>query len=127
MKEIIARFSVTGYDPSSIPGIDADWVGALVMRKTYAGTLEGSSVLHFVSSGTEGNQGYLAVERISATREGIPGEVTVHHGALNSTDDPTAFGYIIPGTGTGAFADWTGAARITHDDEGPSFVFTLED
>lgn len=47
-------------------------------------------------------------------------------GALNTTDDPTAFGYIVPGTGAGAFENWRGAARIVHDADGPSFVFTLE-
>ena len=127
MNEITARFSVVGFEPSTVPGIEGDWVGALVMRKVYDGALMGTAVLHFVSSGTEQNRGYLAVERISATYEGVPGEVTVHHGGLNSTDDPTAFGYIIPDSGTGAFAQWKGSARILHDDEGPRFVFSLDD
>lgn len=126
MTEITARFTVAGYDPSTIPGIDGEWVGALIMRKSYSGALEGTGLLHFVSSGTEGNQGYLAAERIVARLDGIDGEVTVHHGALNSTDDASAFGYIIPGTGVGAFAGWKGTARILHDEQGPSFVFTLE-
>lgn len=127
MSEITARFSVDGFDPSTIAGIDGDWVGALVMRKTYSGALEGTGLLHFVSSGTEENRGYLAAERIVARLDGVDGEVTVHHGALNSTDDASAFGYIIPGTGTGAFADWRGTARILHDEVGPRFVFSLDD
>ena len=35
MTDLIARFDVTGFEPSTIPGIDDDWVGAIVMRKTF--------------------------------------------------------------------------------------------
>lgn len=125
MTDFIARFDVTGFEPSTIPGIGGDWVGALVMRKTYTEGIVGSAVLHFISSGTEESRGYLAAERITATLDGVEGEVTVHHGALNCPDDPSAFGYIVPGTGTGAFADWAGPARIVHDERGPYFVFSL--
>jgi hypothetical protein len=125
MTILIARFDVSGYDPSTIPGIDDDWVGALVMRKTYTEGIVGEGLLHFISSGVEGAQGYLAAERITGSIDGADGAVTVHHGALNSSDDPTAFGHIIPGTGTGAFDGWTGTARIVHDDRGPYFVFEL--
>jgi len=128
--EFIARFDVSGYEPSTIPGIstenaDGDWVGALVMRKTYTEGIVGTGILHFVSSGTEASRGYLAAERITGSIDGVEGEVTVHHGGLNSTDDPTAFGYVVPGTGTGAFDGWTGSARIVHDERGAHFVFTL--
>jgi len=125
MTDLIARFDVTGFEPATLPGIDGEWVGALVMRKTYTEGIVGSAVLHFVSSGTEASRGYLAAERITATLDGVAGEVTVHHGALNSPDDPTAFGYIVPGTGTGAFEAWSGTARIVHDEVGPYFVFSL--
>ena len=32
---------------------------------------------------------------------------------------------IVPGTGTGPFADWQGSARIAHDDDGAFFVIDL--
>jgi len=128
--EFVARFDVTAFEPSTIPGISTDdpagdWVGSIVMRKNYTEGIVGTGILHFVSSGTEQSRGYLGAERISGAIDGVEGEVTVHHGGLNSTDDATAFGYVVPGTGTGAFADWAGSARIVHDDRGPYFVFTL--
>lgn len=125
MTELIARFTVSDFTPSTIPGIHGDWVGAIVMRKTYSEGILGDAVLHFVSSGTEESRGYLAAERITGSLDGVPGEVTVHHGALDSPDDPTAFGYVVPGTGTGAFEGWAGTARIVHDEAGPYFVFSL--
>ncbi|WP_431280136.1 DUF3224 domain-containing protein [Leifsonia poae] len=128
---IIARFDVTGWDPAELTGLDAagvggDWVGAVVMRKTYTSGLVGDSVAHFISSGTEESRGYLAAERITGTLDdGRSGSFTVHHGALQHPSDDSAFGYIIPGTGTDDFSGFAGSARILHDDDGPYFLFTL--
>jgi len=124
---ITARFEVTGWDPSELAGIDGDWVGAVTMRKTYTEGLIGESVAHFISSGDEDNgRGYLAAERITGTLDdGRTGAFTVHHGALSHPSDPSAFGYIVPGTGTGDFTGFTGSARIEHDEVGPYFVFTI--
>ena len=124
---ITARFAVTGWDPAPLAGIDGDWLGAVVMRKTYTDGLLGESVAHFVSSGTEeGGRGYLAAERVTgALADGRSGSFTVHHGALQHPDDPSAFGYIVPGTGTGDFAAFAGPARIHHDEDGPYFVFDV--
>ena len=52
------------------------------------------------------------------------GRVTVQHGGLES-DPSTWFGHIVPKTGTGGFADWSGSARIQHDDEGAYFEIDL--
>jgi hypothetical protein len=123
---ITARFDVTGWDPADLAGLDGEWVGAVVMRKTYTDGLTGESIAHFISSGTEESRGYLAAERITGTLDdGRAGSFTVHHGALQHPGDDSAFGYIIPGTGTGDFAGFAGQARIQHDDKGPYFVFTL--
>ena len=124
---ITARFDVTGWEPAPLPGIEGDWVGAIVMRKTYTDGLVGESVAHFVSSGTEEDgRGYLAAERITGRLDdGREGSITVHHGALQHPDDPSAFGYIVPGTGTDDFAAFAGTARIRHDDRGAFFEFEL--
>jgi hypothetical protein len=126
--ELVARFNVTEFEPTPLHGLDDDWVGAVTMRKDYTEGLVGSSIAHFVSSGDESSRGYLAVERITGTLDdGRSGAFTVHHGALDHPSDDSAFGYIIPGTGTGDFEDFAGAARIIHDERGPYFVFDLTD
>ena len=124
---ITARFEVTGWDPEPLAGLDGDWLGAVVMRKRYTEGLVGESIAHFVSSGTEEDgRGYLAAERVTGTLpDGRSGSFTVHHGALQHPDDPSAFGYIVPGTGTDDFAGFAGAARIVHDERGPFFVLSL--
>lgn len=42
------------------------------------------------------------------------------------SDPDTWFGHIVPGTGTGGFAGWSGPARIRHDDQGAYFEISLE-
>ena len=46
-------------------------------------------------------------------------------GRRAESDPGTWFGHIVPGTGTGAFAGWSGSARIVHDDQGAYFEIEL--
>ena len=39
--------------------------------------------------------------------------------------DADWFGHIVPNTGTGGFAGWSGSARIVHDDQGAYFEINL--
>ena len=67
----------------------------------------------------------MATERITGhTDGGSEGAVTVQHGGMESDPD-TWFGHIVPGTGTGGFAGWSGSARIRHDDQGAYFEIEL--
>lgn len=127
MSELLARFSVTGYEPREVDAV-GDWAGVLVMRKTFTSGLTGESVLLFVSSGpTEGRRAYLAAEQITAADEdGRSGTLIVHHGGLESDPD-SFFGWVVPDSGTGAFAGWAGQVRIEHDEDGAYFRFTLSD
>ena len=123
---LIARFKVDSATPTTADGLDADWVGLLVFRKTLTSGIVGSAITLFMAAGTEeGSRSYVATERIvGRTDDGRDGEVTVQHGGLES-DPSTWFGHIVPKTGTGGFADWAGSARIVHDDEGASFEIDL--
>jgi hypothetical protein len=123
---LIARFRVDGADPMPLAGVDGDWVGALVFRKTFTSGIVGEARTVFLSAGTEeGSRSYVATERITGrTEDGREGAVTVQHGGLES--DPSSwFGHIVPKTGTGDFADWAGAARIQHDGDGAYFEIDL--
>jgi Protein of unknown function (DUF3224) len=122
---LIARFDVEGFDQTAVDRLDADWVDVLVFTKTFTAGITGSATTLFLSSGPEGNRSYVATERISGRLAGESdsgGSITVQHGGLES-DPATWFGHIVPGTGTGSFAGWSGAARIQHDDDGAYFEF----
>ncbi len=124
--ELIARFSVVGWEPRELTGLEGDWVGAVTMTKTFSAGIIGDSIALFVSSGLdEGQRSYFAAEHITgAFEDGRAGSFTVHHGGLESSPE-TWFGHIIPGSGTFDFADLAGSARIEHDDDGAFFVISL--
>lgn len=124
---LIARFSVDGFEPRQVTGLDADWVSVLTFAKTFTSGITGSATTLFMSAGTEeGSRSYVATERITGrTGDGREGSVTVQHAGLESDPD-TWFGHIVPGTGTDGFAGWSGPARIRHDDQGAYFEISLE-
>jgi Protein of unknown function (DUF3224) len=123
---IIARFQVDSAEQRKVAGLDAEWLALMTFAKTFTSGISGQSTTLFMSAGTEeGSRSYVATERISGrTDDGREGSVTVQHGGLES-DPGSWFGHIVPGTGTGDFAGWSGSARIVHDDQGPYFEITL--
>jgi Protein of unknown function (DUF3224) len=123
---LIARFQVDSFELRQVAGLDAEWLGVMTFAKTFTSGIVGQSTALFMSAGTEeGARSYVATERISGrTDDGREGSVTVQHGGLES-DPGSWFGHIVPRTGTGGFADWTGSARIIHDDQGAYFEIKL--
>jgi hypothetical protein len=122
---IIARFQVDGFEPRQVKGLDADWFTLLTFSKTFTSGITGEATTLFMHAGIEGSRSYAATERITGrTDDGREGSVTVQHGALES-DPASVWGHIVPGTGTGGFAGWSGPALIRHDDQGAYFEITL--
>lgn len=124
---IIARFQITGWEETDLPGLPEDAASGAKMTKAFTEGVEGSSEGLFVSSGTEeGSRSYLAVERITGTLpDGRTGAFTVHHGGLESSPE-TWFGHIVPGTGTDDLTGIAGSAKIGHDERGAFFTIELE-
>ena len=123
---LVARFQVDGYEIRKVEGLEADWVGLMTFAKTFTAGITGHATTLFMAAGSEeGSRSYVATERITGHPEGgEDGSVTVQHGGLES-DPATWFGHIVPGTGTGGFAGWSGSARIVHDDRGAFFEIDL--
>jgi len=126
-EELVARFRVDGADPVTVDGIDGGWVQVLRFSKTFTSGITGGATTLFLAAGAvEGSRSYVATELVEGrTADGRPGSLVIQHGGLESDPD-TWFGHIVPTTGTGGFAGWTGSARIVHDDDGPSFVIRLD-
>lgn len=124
---IIARFQITGWEETDLPGLPEGAASGAKMTKAFTEGVEGSSEGLFVSSGTEeGSRSYLAVERITGTLpDGRTGAFTVHHGGLESSPE-TWFGHIVPGTGTDDLTGIAGSAKIGHDERGAFFTIELE-
>jgi hypothetical protein len=123
---LIARFKVDGYEMRQVTGLDADWFGLMTFAKTFTSGIVGHATTVFMSAGSqEGSRSYVATEQITGRADdGREGSVVVQHGGLES-DPATWFGHIVPNTGTGGFAGWSGPARIVHDDQGAYFEIDL--
>jgi hypothetical protein len=123
---LIVRFTVDSFEPRQVTGLEADWFGLMTFAKTLTAGIAGHATTVFMSAGIEeGSRSYAATERITGrTDGGREGLVTIQHAGLES-DPGSWFGHIVPGTGTGGFAGWTGSARIVHDDQGAYFEINL--
>ena len=123
---IVARFEISGWEETELPGISGETAYGAKMQKTFTEGIAGSSEGLFIASGTdEGNRSYIAVERITGTlADGRGGSFTVHHGGLES-DQGTWFGHIVPGSGTDDLAGIGGSAKIAHDEQGALFTIEL--
>jgi hypothetical protein len=126
--DLIARFQVDGAEPTSVAGVEGDWVQVLVFSKTFTSGIIGKATTLFMAAGSEeGSRSYVATERVEGrSDDGRQGAVTIQHGGLES-DPGTWFGHIVPKTGTGDFSGWSGSARIVHDDDGAYFDIQLDD
>jgi Protein of unknown function (DUF3224) len=109
---VTASFEITGWDETTYdaPEEGPPLVRATV-RKRFSGPLEGTSVAEVLIAGREG---YLASERVDGVLEGRRGTFVIQHGGVGDT----AFGHIVPGSGTGELAALSGEAVYAHDDEG---------
>src|SRR2546429_10023984 len=122
MMTLIARFQVDGYEPRQVTGLDADWFGLMTFAKTFTAGITGHATTLFMAAGSqEGSRSYVATERITGRLDGgEEGSVTVQHGGLEAGPD-VWFGHIVPSTGTGAFAGWSGSGPDRHGDPGGCF------
>ena len=122
---LIARFNVDGFEQRAVDGTEPEWVTVLTFSKTFTAGIVGRATTLFMSTGVEGNRSYVATEQIDGrTDDAQQGTLIVQHGGLES-DPATWFGHIVPGAGTGDFADWAGTARIEHDEDGAFFCIEL--
>lgn len=61
--------------------------------------------------------GYLANERVVGMLDGRQGTFVLQHGAVVGSgfgEEGRLFGYVVPGSGSGALAGLAGTATVTH-------------
>lgn len=123
-KTITIRFEIS-MTPTELPGI-SDWSNGFTLEKNLSGDFIGTSEGLFINSGqAEGMRSYMVTEKLSGqTADGEPSELILEHGGIEN-DESAWFGRIVPGTGTGAFANATGTINFGNDDEGEMMVLRL--
>jgi hypothetical protein len=103
-----AAFEITGWEqaPYDEPA-DGPPLTRATVRKAYTGLLEGESVAELL---TCGELAYLANERVTGSLEGRAGSFVIQHGAWEGGQ----WGFVVPGSGTGAMTGLRGDARLDH-------------
>ncbi|WP_218030958.1 DUF3224 domain-containing protein [Dictyobacter aurantiacus] len=98
----------------------------VAVKKSFRGPIEAESSAELLMCQGEGNSaGYVASERVSGSIEGRTGTFVIQHGGAMVKGQPDfSFGYVVPGSGTGALQGLRGSCAFQHDDSGA--VFTLD-
>lgn len=113
----VAEFEITGWDVATAEdeGGEGAALARTVVRKRFSGPLEATSVTELLTAVTSGGRGYVAVERIEGVLDGRAGSFVVQHGGLGDGATATAFGDVVPGSGTGELTGLRGSASYEHD------------
>ena len=103
-----AAFEIAGWEqaPYDEPA-DGPPLTRATVRKAYAGALAGESVAELL---TCGELAYMGNERVTGTLDGREGTFVLQHGAWEGGQ----WGFVVPGSGTGALAGLRGEARLDH-------------
>jgi Protein of unknown function (DUF3224) len=121
-----ATFTVESFLPSELqpppaPVATAAPVGVAVMRKTYAGDVEGFSSTVFTAAYDQdtGTGTYVALESFEGSVGGVAGTFCFVHGASTSGSDRTDEHFaVVPGSATGGLAGVAGSGGLHVDEDG---------
>ncbi|UJR82115.1 DUF3224 domain-containing protein [Sandaracinus amylolyticus] len=127
-KTIVATFAITQWDETVTHEPKAGEGGAkmarVVVRKTFSGPLEGTSVADVLTARGEGGAGYLASELVDGTLEGRRGTFVLQHGGIDDGGKQRAFGCVVAGSGTGQLRGLRGDVVYAHDENGARITLT---
>ena len=127
MPHTSAAFVIDSQQPRTLDfGEDAGVnYGGLELRKTFSGTIAGTSVVEMLYTRTPGAEesfagaGYVAMERIVGSVDGRTGTFVLLHISTVLGNEPPLSRYVIsPGSGTGELAGISGVGLITIADDG---------
>jgi hypothetical protein len=107
------------------PPEDESGIGRMVLDKQFRGDLEASSrgqMLAFMTL-VKGSAGYVAMERVDGTLQGLAGSFALQHSGTMTRGVPELTLTVVPDSGTGALAGLSGRMTITNDAGAHSYEF----
>jgi hypothetical protein len=126
MPSIRAPFTITARPAEALEPGGTPVVGRTTFDKVFAGgALEGTSVVHFVSCGTDaGPVAYVALERVEGALDGREGAFVLRHVGTIVDGVPSLDLHVVPGTGIRELVGLSGTGSIDHTEAGA--VLTLD-
>lgn len=99
------------------------------VKRSFHGDVEAEStaVLLLCQASSDGSAGYVATERIVGRVGNRSGSFVIQHGGAITDNRPVeAFGYVVPGSGTGSLQRLRGKCAWHHDEHEATFTFDYD-
>ncbi|WP_018683162.1 DUF3224 domain-containing protein [Actinokineospora enzanensis] len=128
MATATGTFEVTDWQPEAPYDQEGDVsLGHVVLRKTFAGDLDGTSEVHMTSVALPEHKSaaYVALEHVRGTLAGKRGGFVLLHSAFATSTADSLEIRVVPDMGTGDLAGITGTLTITRDESG-AHTWTLD-
>jgi hypothetical protein len=121
---VVTAFEVTSWEQATYDEpAEGPALARATVTKSFSGDLEGTSVAELLlCQPDDQNAGYVASERVTGTLAGRSGAFVMQHGGTIDAGQPEPFGYIVPGSGTGALTGLRGTVRFRHDETGATIT-----
>jgi Protein of unknown function (DUF3224) len=105
---------------------EGSMLGRMSIDKQFHGPLEAASKGQMLSSGTavKGSAGYVAIEHVTGTLNGLKGSFTLQHSGTMARGEPSLTLTVIPDSGTGELTGLKGKMAIKFD--GPKHLYEFE-
>ena len=107
-------FEITMTPPTTGEGAGRVAIGRMLIDKQYAGDLTGIGQGEMLSAGNPavGSAGYVAMEHVTATLDGMSGSFALQHaGTMHDGSSELAIS-VVPGSGTGELAGISGKLKL---------------
>ena len=100
-------------------------VGRMALDKQFHGDIEGTSKgqMLAVSSDVPGSAGYVAMERVVGTLEGLKGTFALQHSGTMTRGTPHLIITVVPDSGTGELVGLAGTMTINIEQGKHSYEF----
>ena len=99
-----------------------------MVRKEFSGDVAGKSEAQMVAAytATPGSAGYVAIEHFTGSVGGKSGSFVLQHHGLMEKGEAALTVTIVPDSGTGELAGFSGTLEIDNDEEKHSYVLEYE-
>ena len=104
---------------------EGSMLGRMTIDKQFQGDLEATAKGQMLTAGTDvkGSAGYVAIERITGTLNGLAGSFILQHNATLARGIPQQSITVVPDSGTGQLAGLAGTMAIKIDEGKHSYEF----
>lgn len=126
MPRAVAIFTNERYDEEPYDEGEGANLSRIHITRKFEGDLDGTSTAELLTAQTpDGSAAYLGLDRIKGRLEGREGTFVLQHGGTVSSEGPSTWGSVLPGSGTGELRTLQGESTISVDEDG-THRLTLE-